>query len=69
MKSVAEVIRDIAEMPPEAQRQISAYLLQQRLQRDDTWRREVATKIDDRNPANWLSLDEARARLLGADAQ
>lgn len=68
MKPVAEIIRDISELPPEAQRQVSAHLLQLRLKRDEEWQREVAAKIDDRNPANWVSLEEARARILGDGA-
>ena len=66
MKSVAEIIRDISEMPPEAQNQVSAHLLRLRRQRDDEWRRRMAEKIDDRNPANWVSLDQLQKELESA---
>ena len=50
MRLVAEVIKDVSEMPLEAQNQVSALLLRLRRQRDDEWRRHMAEKIDDRDP-------------------
>ena len=63
MKSTAELMRDVAELPPQAQQQMASYLVQLRLQQDDEWRREMARKIDDKNPANWVSLEELQRRF------
>ena len=56
-------MRDVAELPPQAQQQMASYLVQLRLQQDDEWRREMARKIDDKNPANWVSLEELQRRF------
>jgi hypothetical protein len=64
MKTVAELVQDIAQLPAAAQDELSAHLLRLRRRRDDEWRREMARRIDDKNPANWVSLEDLKRRLF-----
>ncbi len=69
MRSVAEIIKDVSEMPLEAQNQISAHLLRLRRQRDEDWRRRMADKIDDRDTSRWVGLDQLQDELGRAEVR
>ena len=69
MRSVAEIIKDVSEIPLEAQNQVSAHLLRLRRQRDDDWRRRMADKIDDRDTSRWVGLDQLQDELGRAEVR
>ena len=56
--NMAELMREVSGLPTEQQKELAAYLLHLRLQNDTTWRAEMTRRIDDRDPSNWLSLDD-----------
>ncbi|MBI3881836.1 MAG: hypothetical protein HY301_17450 [Verrucomicrobia bacterium] len=56
-------MREVAAWPRRQQNELAAYLLHLRLQHDDAWRKEMAGRIDDRNPANWVSLEQVKKSL------
>ena len=62
---MAEIMREVADMPPKRQNELAAYLLHLRLQQDADWQIEMARRIDDKNPKNWIALPEAKKRLTG----
>jgi len=68
MKTLAEVMRDAAELPPDAQNSLAGFLTKLRLRHDDAWRKEMAGLIDDRNPANWVTVEEFE-RQLGLESK
>jgi hypothetical protein len=39
--SMAEIMREVASLPPKQQDELAAYLLHLRLQHDDAWREEM----------------------------
>jgi len=49
-------------LPVKKQRELIAYLVARQTERDDDFKRELATKIDDRNPARWMELNDAKKR-------
>ena len=61
--SMAELMRVVAGLPSEQQRELAAYLLHLRLQQDATWREEMTRRIDDTDPAHWTSLEEWKKQL------
>jgi len=62
--SMAELMREVAALPQKRQNELAAFLLHVRLQQDPAWRTEMARRIDDRNPKNWVRL-EALEKSLG----
>lgn len=51
----------------ESRHELMAFLQTLEDDADEAYRRELARKIDDKNPANWISLEDAKARLLPDD--
>jgi hypothetical protein len=64
--SMADLMREAASLPPERQDELAAYLLDLRLNRDPAWRAELTRRIDDKNPENWVSLDDWKKELANA---
>jgi hypothetical protein len=67
--SMAELMREVEALPPEQQKQLAAFLLHLRLQHDDAWRTEMARRIDDKNPANWVSLEDLKKSLAAGESK
>ena len=61
--SVAELMREVANLPAQQQNELAAYLLHLRLQQDPVWRSELTRRIDDRDPSRGVSLEDWRKSL------
>jgi hypothetical protein len=61
--SMAELMRQVAELPPEQQNELAALLLHLRLKRDPAWRAELTQRVDDDNPNHWVSLEDWKTEL------
>ena len=59
--------REVAEWPDEQVRRFQAFLVTLRHQRERGAMDRLAAKLDDPNPARWISLEEAELRLGLAD--
>jgi hypothetical protein len=55
--SMAEVMREVATWPRTHQKQLAGFLLHLRLRDDAAWRTEMTRRIDDRDPKNWVRLE------------
>jgi hypothetical protein len=62
--SFAEIKEAVEKLPAPKRRQLAAHLLALTRRSRAAFRREMARKIDDQNPARWISLAEAERRLL-----
>jgi hypothetical protein len=60
--SFKEIKNGVAELPDEQQDQLAAYLVHLRHQRDERLRRELSSRLDDKNPDHWISIDQLRER-------
>ncbi|MEO7298282.1 MAG: hypothetical protein ABJC04_10340 [Verrucomicrobiota bacterium] len=60
--SLEQIKSELAEMPNEHQDLLAAYLVHLRHQRDAEIRREITARIDDKNPAHWISVDALREK-------
>jgi hypothetical protein len=67
--SMAELMRAVAGLPAEQQKELAAFLLHLRLRQDPEWRAEMARRIDDRDPAHWVSLEAWKQELAAAEGQ
>ena len=55
------VEREVASWSAEDQDHLAAYLTLLRLQRSPEYTQELTRRLDDRDPANWVSLAEIKA--------
>lgn len=53
--------REVASWSPEDQDRLAAYLTVLRLKRSPNHTQELTRRLDDRDPANWVSLAEVKA--------
>jgi hypothetical protein len=60
--SLAELKDQLAHLPPQEQREVIAFLISQQTERDDRFRDVLARKIDDKDPAHSVDLDDLRKR-------
>ena len=60
--SLENIKTEIASMPQDHQDQLAAYLVHLRHQRDPKIPAEIRNRIEDKDPANWLSLDDLKER-------
>jgi hypothetical protein len=58
--SVQEIKSGLAGLPQEAQDHLAAYLVHLRHQRDAGLRGEISSRLDDKNPDHWVSVDQLR---------
>lgn len=56
--NMAELMREVSNLPAEQQKELAAYLLHLRLQHDDAWRGEMTHRIDDHTSSNWVDLQD-----------
>ena len=61
--TMAELMREVANLAPEQKDELAAYLLHVRLAQDEAWRTEMTRKVDDRDPAHWISLEDWKKEL------
>ena len=61
--SMAEIMREVAELPVNRQNELAAYLLHLRLQQDAAWRTEMTRRIDDKDTSRWVSLENLESQL------
>jgi hypothetical protein len=55
------VEKEVANWAPEEQDRLAAFLTVLRLKRTPDHVQEMTRRLDDRDPANWVSLDEVRS--------
>ncbi len=60
---MAELMREVANLPSDQQNELAAYLLHLRLQNDAAWRSEMTRRIDDCSPSNWVDLQDWKKEL------
>ena len=65
--SIAELKAEVDRLSPEQQEYLAAYLKIKKQMQDEEFRKEMTRKINDKNPANWVTLEEAEARLFPKD--
>jgi hypothetical protein len=62
--SIAELKAEVDRLSPEEQKLLTDYLLLKGKLSDKKLMDELCRKIDDKNPANWVTLEEAGKRLF-----
>lgn len=60
--SLAQLKQEAVELSPAEQSELMAFLASIQVAEDDELRAELTRKIDDTNPASWVSLDDLQKR-------
>jgi hypothetical protein len=55
--------REAERLSPEEQRKLIGFLVTMDIRRDEEYRAELRRRLDDKDPAGWISLPEAERRL------
>ncbi len=63
--TVMDLKQEIAALEPVAQDELTAFLVQLRLQRDPEHAREMGRRRDDRRPENWVRLEDFETQVAG----
>jgi hypothetical protein len=66
--SFEALTREVAAWPDDQVRRFQAFLVTLRHQREQGTLEKLAAKLDDPDPARWISLEDAEKRLGLADA-
>lgn len=61
--SLTQLKDQAAHLPFKEQRELIAFLISLRTDQDEDLKKTLAAKIDDKNPANWVELDELSKRF------
>jgi hypothetical protein len=61
--SIQEIKTEIEALPLEERKRLAAFLVSLRHKELSEYRSRMAGKIDDKNPANWATLEELDQRL------
>ena len=62
--SIAELKTEVDRLTDEEREELRAYLRMKYHPLDPETRRKLTEKINDKNPANWITLEEAEKRLF-----
>jgi hypothetical protein len=60
------VQKEIEQWDSEQQDSLAAYLSILRLRRDPRHAKELARRLDDKSPRNWLTIEDLKRKLAGA---
>jgi hypothetical protein len=58
LMSLEQIQAELSELPQDQQDRVAAYLVHLRHKRDPSIRGEITRRIDDKDPAHWVSLEE-----------
>jgi hypothetical protein len=61
--SLRELQEEARTLDGASRRRLMAFLVALEDGADDSYRREMAARINDQNPESWISLEEAKQRL------
>ena len=60
---MADLMREVAELPVQQQNELAAYLLHLRLVNDPAWHKEMTRRIDTKSPQDWTLLEDWKKEL------
>jgi hypothetical protein len=60
--SLTQLKHEAASLSEKDRRELMAYLVALETEKDEAFRRKLAGKIDDADPAHWLELNEVQKR-------
>ena len=62
--SLKQIKNEAAVLPFAEQRELIAFLISIQTDKDESFKKKLADKIDDTNPSNWVELDDLKKRFV-----
>lgn len=62
--SLTQLKDQAAHLPSKERRELIAFLVSLQTESDENFQQTLARKIDDKNPASWMELDELQKRFV-----
>lgn len=56
--TLSDIQKEVGELPEEQQDTLAAYLAMLRRSRDPEWEATLSKRLQDKNPENWVNLDD-----------
>lgn len=60
--SLTQLKHEVASLPEKDRRELMSYLVALQTEKDEPFKKKLAAKIDDRDPAHWIELNEVQKR-------
>jgi hypothetical protein len=60
--SLAQLKDEVARLPSKEQRELIAFLVSLQTAKDEEFKKTLATRINDRDPAHWIEFDELQKK-------
>jgi hypothetical protein len=60
--SLTQLKHEAAHLPLKERRELIAFLVALQTENDEQFKKEMAAKIDDRDPSHWLELNDLKKR-------
>lgn len=60
--SLAQIKEEVGELSSEERGELMAYLGAMQVAHDEEFRADLTSRIDDKDPAHWVELDDLKAR-------
>lgn len=61
--SLDQLKDQVTNLAPQERRELIAFMISLQTERDDEFKKRLARKIDDSNPAQWIELDDLQKRF------
>ncbi|HXI72927.1 MAG TPA: hypothetical protein VNN22_21520 [Verrucomicrobiae bacterium] len=61
--SLTQLKDQAAQLPSKERRELIAFLISLQTESNEDFQKTLAAKIDDKNPANWVDLDDVQKRF------
>ncbi len=61
--TVVDLKKEIAELEPNAQDELAAFIVHLKHERDPEYAKELERRLDDRRPESWVRLEDAEKEL------
>ena len=60
--SLTQLKDEVARLPSKEQRELIAFLVSLQTAKDEEFKKKLATRINDRDPAHWIEFDELQKK-------
>jgi hypothetical protein len=59
---ITEIIKEVDNLEPVDRKRLMSHLVLRRLHENESYREELARRLEDKNPEHWISLEELKKK-------
>ena len=64
---ITEIIKEVDNLEPVDRKRLMSHLVLRRLKENESYREELAHRLEDKDPEHWISLDELKNKAEKED--